>query len=453
VSAPPDSSRPSPPAPNRRSRSQGPAGARKRRIRLPATPPPGPFRPAFWRSPLRGPWLTAALGSVLLTLVSIVIVTGFLSHVAYEPDLRGNAIVPVDLPLNFGWPTGPSWLYGVTQGLHVNVGLAAIPFLLAKLWSVIPRLFVWPPVASPAQAIERLSIALLVSSAVFQFATGVLNAQYWYAFEFNFVVAHYYGAIVFTAALVLHVLVKTPVIVRAYRDRGWLRPLRDDLARTRPEPPDADGAGDASSGRPGLAPVAPAEPTISRRGLFAFAGGASLLLVAANVGQTIGGPVRALAFLAPRREDFPVNKTAARAGVTRDMVGAAYRLTLAGGPSEVQFSRDDLLALPQHTATLPIACVEGWTTTQEWTGVRLSELARLAGVPAAGEAFVRSLQPAGVLSKASLSGDSVRHPDAMLALRVNGADLSLDHGFPARIIVPALPGVHNTKWVGSIEFS
>ena len=44
------------------------------------------------------------------------------------------------------------------------------------------------------------------------------------------------------------------------------------------------------------------------------------------------------------------------------------------------------------------------------------------------------------------------HPDALLALRVNDADLSPDHGFPARIIVPALPGVHNTKWVGSIDF-
>ena len=41
----------------------------------------------------------------------------------------------------------------------------------------------------------------------------------------------------------------------------------------------------------------------------------------------------------------------------------------------------------------------------------------------------------------------------LLALKVNGADLSPDHGYPARIIVPALPGVHNTKWVGAIEFT
>ena len=42
---------------------------------------------------------------------------------------------------------------------------------------------------------------------------------------------------------------------------------------------------------------------------------------------------------------------------------------------------------------------------------------------------------------------------SLLALRVNGADLSLDHGYPARIIVPALPGVHNTKWVGELAFA
>jgi DMSO/TMAO reductase YedYZ molybdopterin-dependent catalytic subunit len=399
-----------------------------------------PFQPTFWRSPLRGPWLTSALGSILLVPVAVVIVTGFLSHVAYEPDLRGNAIVPAgaDLPLLFSWPSAPTYLYAITQGLHVNVGLAAVPLLLAKLWSVIPRLFAFPPVASPAEALERLSIALLVSSAVFEFVTGIMNAQYWYAFRFNFVVAHYYGAVVFTGALALHVVLKTPVMLRAYRRNGWLRPLRDPG----PEP---EGS---------LVALQPAPPTISRRGLFAFVGGASALLVAANAGQTIGGPLRALAFLAPRREDFPVNRTARRAEITPAMVGPAYQLTLTGGGTEVLLRREELLAMPQHTARLPIACVEGWTTTQEWTGVRLSELARTAGLdPAAvSDAFVRSLQPRGVLSKASLNGHHVRDPDSLLALKVNGADLPLDHGFPARIIVPALPGVHNTKWVASIDF-
>jgi len=409
--------------------------------------PPGPFRPGFFRSPIRGPWLTAALGSILLVLVVIVAVTGFLSHIAYMPDLGHNAIVPKnrDFPFTFDWPTKPSWLYALNQSLHTNVGLVVIPFLLAKLWSVIPRLFAWPPVTSPAQGIERLSIALLVASSVFQLATGVANAQYWYPFKFNFVVAHYYGAIIFVSALAIHVIAKTPIILRAYRERGWLKPLRDDLAHTRPEPGDEHG---------GLVTTNPAEPTISRRGLLAFAGAGALTLLAANAGQSIGGPFRKLAFLAPRRVgDFPVNKTAASAGITPEMTGPGYQLVLRAGDKVTAFSREDLLALPQRTASLPIACVEGWTTTQSWTGVPLAELARLAGAPGAREVLVQSLQEKGVLSRAALSKDQIAAGDSLLALKVNGADLPMDHGYPARIIVPALPGVHNTKWVGQMTFT
>jgi DMSO/TMAO reductase YedYZ molybdopterin-dependent catalytic subunit len=51
-----------------------------------------------------------------------------------------------------------------------------------------------------------------------------------------------------------------------------------------------------------------------------------------------------------------------------------------------------------------------------------------------------------------LQRNQILNPDSLLALRVNGVDLSVDHGYPARIIVPALPGVHCTKWVASIEF-
>jgi DMSO/TMAO reductase YedYZ molybdopterin-dependent catalytic subunit len=74
-------------------------------------------------------------------------------------------------------------------------------------------------------------------------------------------------------------------------------------------------------------------------------------------------------------------------------------------------------------------------------------------VPGAHSVLVRSLQPKGVLSKASLSHDQIADPSSLLALRVNGEDLPMDHGYPARIIVPGLPGVHNVKWVGALEFS
>jgi len=108
--------------------------------------------------------------------------------------------------------------------------------------------------------------------------------------------------------------------------------------------------------------------------------------------------------------------------------------------------------MPQHTAELPIACVEGWSTTQTWSGVRLRDLAARAGMPNPARAIVRSLERFGGFNHAVLQANQVGNPDSLLALRVNGVDLSPDHGYPARIIVPALPGVHNTKWVRSIEF-
>ncbi len=103
--------------------------------------------------------------------------------------------------------------------------------------------------------------------------------------------------------------------------------------------------------------------------------------------------------------------------------------------------------MPQRTERLPIACVEGWSTTQEWTGVSLPVLARLAGTAQPGELLVESLQEAGPFRQVTLSPGQASDPRALIALKVGGADLSLDHGFPARLIVPAAPGVHNTKWV------
>ncbi len=413
--------------------------------------PPGPFRPEFWRSPLRGPWLTSMLGSVLLGLILIVAGTGFISHNAYQPQLPHNSVVQPSgdiVPFAGLWPTGPSWLYALTQGLHVTVGLVAIPVLLAKLWSVIPRLFAWPPARNAAVAIERASLLLLVGGGLFEFTTGVLNIQNYYPWRFNFVRAHYYGAWVFCAALTLHVIVKLPVLRRAFRERGVIAPLRADLRATRPEPPEPDG----------LAPVAPAEPTLSRRGLLALVGGASLTLLLVNVGETVGGPFRRLALLAPRGRvfgtgplDFQVNKTALAAGVRALATDPAWRLTMHGARDR-SLSRPQLLALPQHSYDLPIACVEGWSTTQRWSGVRLADLAELVGAAPGAALLVESLEARSPYREVTLSDAQASDPRALLALRVNGADLSLDHGFPARIIVPATPGVHCTKWVKNLTF-
>ncbi|WP_320670315.1 molybdopterin-dependent oxidoreductase [Patulibacter defluvii] len=423
------------------------------RPRLPTAPPPGPARPGFWRSPIRGPWLTSFVGLLLLPGLAILFATGLLSHAVYQPQLGQNAVVPRDLPLQpltFAWPTSPSWLYAATQGTHMTLGIALVPLLLLKLWSVIPRLFAWPPAATPAQALERLATLLLVASALFQFVTGITNVQLWYPWGFGFVVAHYYGAWVFVASLVLHLAVKLPTVRRAWRTRQALRPLLDDLARTRPEPFEPGG----------LVTPNPAAPTISRRGAIGLAGAASGSLLLLTVGQSVGGPLRKIALFAPRGagavspgpNGFPVNKTALVARVSAEMAGAAWRLDLRGA-ERLSLSRDELLAMELASHELPIACVEGWSTIQRWTGVPLAALAALAGADPDDVLHVASLQPRGAFRQTTLGAHQVAADGALLALRVNGADLSLDHGFPARIIGPGLPGVHCTKWVSGLTFA
>ena len=424
-----------------------------RRPSLPA-PPPGPFRPGFWRSPLRGTWLTSFLGSILFLLIAVVAITGLISHSAYQPDLvtgynntvpRSGDIGPlISLP---SW--APSWAYALTQGAHITIGLVAIPVLLAKLWSVIPRLFAYPPARSPAQGLERLSVLLLVGSGLFEFATGVLNIQVFYPFHFGFVLAHYYGAWIFISALALHVLIKLPTVRSAYRTHGVLKPLMADLAHTRPEPYRPDG----------LAAVSPAAATISRRGLLGLVGAGSLALLLANLGESAGGPLRRIALLAPRGRvfgtgpnDFQVNKTAAFVNVTELASDPHWVLTVQGATTTRTFSRSALMAMDQHTYEMPIACVEGWSTTQHWRGVRLRDLAGLVGASPEAILEVHSLQPSGPYRHTAYSPDQVRDDQALLALCVNGVDLSLDHGYPARIIIPAVPGVHCTKWLASMRF-
>jgi DMSO/TMAO reductase YedYZ molybdopterin-dependent catalytic subunit len=399
-----------------------------------------PTSPGFWRSPLRNPWFTSVLGVVLLVGITVLFVTGLVSYAAYNPDLSPvNDKTPDKGILGFylfAWPTNPHWLYRLNQGLHVTLGITLVPVLLAKLWSVVPKLFAIPPVRSLTHALERISLLLLVGGGLFEFVTGVFNVQLNYVFPGSFYQLHFYGAWVFFAAFMAHALLKMPTALRILRR---VREERNDLVSPRP-----------------------AEPTVSRRGALLFVGGGSLLLFAATVGQNFDA-LRRTALLAPHGgaepgggpNGFQINKTAAYAGIDAAETGEdVWRLVVTGRTGTVRLGRADLLRLPLHGSALPIACVEGWSTSdQRWRGVRLRDLAALVGYDGdPPDVLVESLQLHGAFRHAALRANQVADPRSLLALYVNGEELSPDHGYPARVIVPAAPGVLNTKWVARMTF-
>jgi DMSO/TMAO reductase YedYZ molybdopterin-dependent catalytic subunit len=128
-----------------------------------------------------------------------------------------------------------------------------------------------------------------------------------------------------------------------------------------------------------------------------------------------------------------------------------YALEVVRGGTTRRVTLPELQRMPQHTERLPIACVEGWSAAGDWTGVRLRDLLDLVGAPAGSDVRVVSLQPHGPFRYSQVRGNLVQDPLTLVALRLNGSALSIDHGYPCRLIAPDRPGVLQTKWLGRIE--
>ncbi|WP_422070584.1 molybdopterin-dependent oxidoreductase [Streptomyces orinoci] len=354
-----------------------------------------------------------AVGRLLGTALTVCFVTGLVSHVLqHPPAVFANAL-----------PSRPAWGYRVTQGLHVASGIAAIPLLLVKLWTVYPRLFVRPPVRSVPHALERLSVAVLVASALFELFSGLFNTAQWYPWPFSFVPVHFAVGWLLFGSLLLHVAVKYPQITAYWRRR--------------------------SAGTAAL----PAEDAVDRRALLVATGAAVGAVTLTTAGQSFT-PLAGLDLLAPRHpghgeQGLPVNRTAARAGITAQAL-RGWRLYV-GGPQPYELTLDELRAMPQREVTLPIACVEGWSKSARWTGVCVRDLLDRAGAPEGALVRVTSLQQHGAYRVMIMPHTYARDPLTLLALRLNGEVLSPDHGFPARIIAPNRPGVLQTKWVARME--
>ena len=161
-----------------------------------------------FESPLHDEWVASILGVCLGVAFSVCFVTGLVDYLAQHP------------PHWFHLPTSPINLFRVTQGVHVITGIAAIPLLLAKLWTVWPKLFSWPPVDNVAHAVERLSLIALVGGSLFQLFTGVANIVHWYSpMPFFFPTAHFWTAWIVIGALVIHIGTKGVVARHAL---GWV---------------------------------------------------------------------------------------------------------------------------------------------------------------------------------------------------------------------------------------
>ncbi len=392
---------------------------------------------AFVGSRLHDPRTATVLGIALGVAFTVCFTTGFVSHLIQHPASW------------FTWAARPAGLYRVTQGAHVISGIAAIPLLFAKLFVVYPHFWSWPPVKNPAHGVERLLLLPLVGGSLFLLVTGVSNISGWYWFSAGdfplrifFIQSHYAAAWVVIGALVVHVGIKAPTIARSLRTIG-----RDGI----------DDQHVASAADPALPPAVPSDDArMDRRGLLKVTFGTAGLLTLLTAGQTVDVLAR-LNVLAPRDQDLgsqglPINRTAAVAQVEGPATSTSYRLTVDGAvDTPLRLDLDELRALPRHEAMLPMACVEGWSKSADWRGVRVRDLLAMAGAAPGAEVVVHSLEQRGSYRRSTLLPTHTNDPDTLLALELNGEELNLDHGFPCRLIAPNRPGVMQTKWVTRLQ--
>lgn len=143
--------------------------------------------------------------------------------------------------------------------------------------------------------------------------------------------------------------------------------------------------------------------------------------------------------------DFPIT-TGAGDGKER-IETADWSLKVSGGEAPgLVLGYEELLAMPQREYVATLDCTGGWYTVQEWRGVAVPELLRMAGI----EDGYRALRLRAVSGHfETVLAHEVE--EMLLATHVGNEVLSHVHGFPLRAVVPSRRGWFWVKWLAQIE--
>ena len=83
--------------------------------------------------------------------------------------------------------------------------------------------------------------------------------------------------------------------------------------------------------------------------------------------------------------------------------------------------------------------------------MRLRDLAAAVGAASGAAIRATSLEQNSRYAVSTLPSNFADDDLTLIALEVNGAVLDIDHGYPARLIAPARPGVLQTKWLDRLD--
>ena len=141
-------------------------------------------------------------------------------------------------------------------------------------------------------------------------------------------------------------------------------------------------------------------------------------------------------------------------GLQNNIDDKAWRLNVKKTDgSHVAFTLDDIKKLPKKEIVYDFKCVEGWSQIQHWGGVSLRDFVFAHNLSEETKMKFVGLQTPNGKYYVGLDMPSALHPQTILAYEMNGQPLTMEHGFPLRLIVPVKYGIKNLKCIGELFFS
>jgi DMSO/TMAO reductase YedYZ molybdopterin-dependent catalytic subunit len=133
---------------------------------------------------------------------------------------------------------------------------------------------------------------------------------------------------------------------------------------------------------------------------------------------------------------------------------AGYRLTVGGLVDRpLALSLDQLASMPSRSQITRHDCVEGWSAIGQWQGPMLGTVLKAAGMRSTARYVVFTCADLynGQPYYESIDTIDAFHPQTILALKMNGARLTVPHGAPVRLRVERQLGYKHAKYVTGIQ--
>jgi DMSO/TMAO reductase YedYZ molybdopterin-dependent catalytic subunit len=113
----------------------------------------------------------------------------------------------------------------------------------------------------------------------------------------------------------------------------------------------------------------------------------------------------------------------------------------------------ELKKLPKTEVVFNFKCIEGWSQVSWWAGVRFADFVKHYGLEKEVQLAYVGMHTPDEAYYVGIDTESVMHPQTILSYEMNGKPLSLNHGYPLRLIIPVKYGVKHLKRISTVFFS